>query len=158
MKRILLLLLTSFVLLTFSQVVHAEEPQLQIWLSDGQTVSIKLNEEPVTTYSDGQLIIKTTKTTITYPLEQVKKYTYTHLADGVSTLPSMKISFSVNGETLFFNGLNPDTRIAVYSASGQLVRSLNAGQQKNVKVSVSNLPTGVYVVKVNGATYKITKR
>ena len=51
---------------------------LQVLLSDGQVVSIDLNEEPRTTYRDGNLVITSTKNTMTYPLEQVKRFTYTN--------------------------------------------------------------------------------
>ena len=72
MKKLILFLLVT----AFSMAAHADEAELQVWKSDGQVVSISLDEQPVTTYADGNLVIKTSKTTITYPLEEVKKYTY----------------------------------------------------------------------------------
>ena len=85
MRKILLLILASVCTMT-----KADEKVLQIWQSDGQVMNINLNEEPKTTYADGNLVITTNKTTITFPLEKVKKYTYTTLADGISTIPTMK--------------------------------------------------------------------
>lgn len=72
MKRIFLNLIVT--VLTLS--VHAEEAKLLVWQADGQVVTFDLDEEPVTTYSDGNLVITTTSKTVTYPLEQVRKYTY----------------------------------------------------------------------------------
>ena len=72
MKKLILFLLVT----AFSMAAHADEAELQVWKSDGQVVSFALDEQPVTTYADGNLVIKTSKTTITYPLEEVKKYTY----------------------------------------------------------------------------------
>ena len=70
-KTILFLLLT-----VFSIAAHAIEAKIQVWQADGTVVTFSLDEEPVTTYADGNLIIKTSKETITYPLENVRKYTY----------------------------------------------------------------------------------
>jgi hypothetical protein len=70
-KTILFLLFTAFPI-----AVHAVEAKLQVWQADGTVVTFSLNEEPVTTYEDGNLVIKTSKETITYPLENVRKYTY----------------------------------------------------------------------------------
>lgn len=53
-----------------------DEAGLQVWMSDDQVVTISLDEEPKTTYSDGKLIITTSKTAVTYPLEDVRKFTY----------------------------------------------------------------------------------
>lgn len=72
MKRIFLNLIVT--VLTLS--VHAEEAKLLVWQADGQVVTFDLDEEPVTTYSNGSLVITTSSITVTYTLEQVRKYTY----------------------------------------------------------------------------------
>ena len=153
MRKILLLILVSVCTMT-----KADEKVLQIWQSDGQVMNISLNEEPKTTYADGNLVITTNKTTITFPLEKVKKYTYTTLADGISTIPTMKAAFSKDGETLTFTNVKPNSIILLYNMAGQLLRKIDSGKDGKVTLSVSVFPTGVYVIKANGATYKITKR
>ena len=130
---------------------------LQIWQTDGNIVNIDLNEQPVTTYSEGNLIITTTKTVITYPLEKVAKFTYVS-ADGISNLESMRTKFSRDGETLTFTGLEQGTEIAIYASSGQMMHRIKADSQAKTTVSVSGFSPGVYLIKVNSVTYKITKR
>ncbi len=49
---------------------------LKIWMADGEVVSLALDEEPKTSYADGKLVVKTTAKTFTYPLENVRKFTY----------------------------------------------------------------------------------
>jgi len=72
MKKLLLLLTVLFVAI----VAKADDMVLQVLLSDGQVVSINLNEEPRTTYQDGNLVITSTRNTVTYPLEKVRRFTY----------------------------------------------------------------------------------
>lgn len=136
----------------------ADDRVLQVWQADGQVLNISLSEEPKTTYSDGNLVITTTKTTISYPLEQVKKYTYTTVETGISGPEAMKAMFSADGESLMFTDIKPNTTVFLFNVAGQLLRSFNAGKCSNFSVSVSTLPAGVYVVKANGITSKITKR
>ena len=57
--RVLLLVVALFVALA----VKGEDRTLNVWKSDGTVVSFSLDEVPVTTYTDGNLVIKTTKTT-----------------------------------------------------------------------------------------------
>lgn len=154
MKKTLSLLL----LFVFTLSTMADDMILQIWQSDGKVVNIDLNEQPVTRYSDGNLIITTNKATISYPLEKVTKYTYTtpELILGLENMTSTK--FSKDGESLTFSNLAQGTEIFVYSSSGQMMRKTKAGNQSKTTVSVSDLPTGVYLIKVNSITYKITKR
>ncbi len=60
------LLLLSMLCLSASTVM-AEDMVLQVWLADGQVMSINLNEEPRTTYNDGNHGIPPTKTTVPDP-------------------------------------------------------------------------------------------
>ncbi len=101
MRKILYVL----VLMAIPSLAKADDMILQILQSDGQVYSINLSDEPVTTYSDGNLVITTKKTTITYPLEKVSRYTYVS-ASGIEAPEAVRASFSQNGEELFLKGLN----------------------------------------------------
>ena len=154
MKKLLLLLMVLFA----TSLAKADDKVLQILLSDGQVVSINLSEEPRTTYQDGNLVITTTKNTVTYPLEQVKKFTYSSIATGIEAPQQLGVAFSKDGETLTITGLKPHTKVTLYNVAGQLLKTIDSKDSKKVVVSASQFPFGVYVVKVNGGTYKIMKR
>ena len=155
MLRLPLMALLLSVLLP--NVAMADDLVLQVWQADGKVMNINLNEQPVTTYSDGQLIITTTKTTVTFPLEQVVKYTYTD-ATGISSPEAVGSKMSADGESITFTGLKANTPVYLYTVAGQLVNMVTATGQPKTTVSVSGFPVGVYVVKANGVTFKITKR
>ena len=154
MRKILLLLTVLFA----TCMAKADDKVLQILLSDGQVVSINLSEEPRTTYQDGNLVITTTKNTITYPLEQVKTFTYSSVATGIDKPEKMGVAFSKDGEVLTLTGLKPHTKVTLYNVSGQLLKTIDNKDDKKVVVSASQFPFGIYVVKANGGTFKIMKR
>ena len=149
-----------FVLLTIAltMAAQADDRVLKVWQSDGQVLTISLADEPRTTYSDGNLIITSSKSSVTFPLEKVRRYTYESAASGIDEAKAVRAAFSRDGETLTLAGLKPGTAIYLYNVAGQLLRIIDSGTQPKVVVSVSNLPVGVYVVKANDVTYKITKR
>lgn len=152
-KTILLLLITALAV-----VAKADDRVLQVWLSDGRIMNINLNEEPRTTYVDGNLVITTSKTTITYPLENVKRYTYALVDAGISSPKAMNVVMSEDGETLTLDRIPSGTAVYLYNVAGQLLKKIDTRQKSKVSVTVSDLPIGVYVVKANDVTYKITKR
>jgi hypothetical protein len=154
MKKKLML----FVLLLVAVVAKAEEQKLQIWLSNGKIMTIKLTENPTTRYTGSNLVIQSSNTTVTFPLEQVKKFTYSANPAAINSPEVLGCEFSADGETLTFTGLQSGTEITVYSMSGQLLRQQTTGSETVTVVSVSSFSTGVYLIKVNGVTYKITKR
>lgn len=149
------LLLLAFAL---SVVSKADDRVLQIWQADGNVINIKLDESPKTKYVEGDLVITTAKSSIAYPLEKVRKYTYATIADGIAVPAVMVASFSNDGETLSFSGLKSGTTASLYNMSGQLLQKQTTGASGKLDISVSNQPAGIYLVKVNDVTYKITKR
>ena len=154
MKKLLLLLTVLFA----ASSAKADDKILQVLLSDGQVVSINLNEEPRTTYQDGNLVITTTNNSVTYPLERVRRFTYLSNNTGIDAPNTLGATFSNDGETLTFTGLKPHSKITLYNVAGQLLKTLDNGDSNKIVISASQLPFGVYVVKVNGGTYKIMKR
>lgn len=91
MKKAILFLLAA----VFSMAVHAVEAKLQVWQADGQVVTFDLDEEPKTTYADGNLVIKTSTRAITYALEDVKKFTY--------FLPNLRLLGDADGNGIVDN-------------------------------------------------------
>lgn len=153
MKKLLFLMIVLFVAIT----TKADDAVLQVWFSDGQVMSINLNDNPKTTYKDGNLLILTDNNSVTYPLEKVKRYTYA-TSTGIETPAKLSVSFSSDGESLTFTGLKPHTHISIFNVTGVLLKTIDSGNQSKTIISASHLPVGVYLVKVNGGTYKIMKR
>lgn len=158
MKHKRLHILTVLAALLMASIAKADNIALHVLLSDGQVVAINLNEEPRTTYKDGNLVITTTKNTVTYPLEKVKRYTYVNTTVGIDSPETLGAAFSTDGESLTLKGLKPHTKISLYNVAGQLLKTIDSGNGGKTVISASHMPIGVYIVKVNGGTYKITKR
>ena len=59
---------------------------------------------------------------------------------------------------LVLSGLKSGTSAQVFSTDGRMVQTLTANHNGTFRLSLSSLPTGVYVVKVNDTTYKILKQ
>lgn len=154
MKQLLFLFLTFILPLKGGA---REAWSLQIWQKDGNVQSISFTDEPVTTFSDGNLVVTTITTTITMPLEQVSKYTFITDTDGIADIKTENVTISQDGESITFDNLKPGTEITIHNASGMLIQQQKV-EQGTTTVSVANLPIGVYIVKANGITYKIMKR
>lgn len=153
MKKLLILMVMLFV----TMMAKADDRVLQVWFADGHMTSFSLDLSPKTTYKDGNLVITMIKNSVTYPLEQVRRFTYGYSSVDINT-PKIDVVFSSDGETLTFTGLRPHTPISLYNVAGMLLKTIDSGNSQKAVVSASHLPVGVYVVKVDGGTYKIMKR
>ena len=134
--------------------------RLVVWQKSGEKVYFDLTEEPETTFEGTQLVIKTTKTTAYYQLENVLRYTYegTKTAiDGPKLRPG-EIVFRQGADQMAFEGLSDGTRIDIYTLDGKLLKSQTARSSQQSVVSLASQPAGTYIVKVGDATYKFLKR
>ena len=151
------MLLISVSMMTFAQDVTQ---RLVVWQKSGEKIYFDLNEEPETTFEDGKLVIKTTRTTVYYQLANVLRYTYEGTMDAIDgpKLHPGEVRFLQGTDQMAFDGLPDGTTLEVYSLDGKKLFTKQAlGGQRTV-LSLASHPAGTYIVKVGDTTYKFMKR
>ena len=133
---------------------------LVVWRSETQKDYYVLTEKPKITMSNGDFILTTTNTTVTYKFEDVLKFT---LEDNSTTaIESVQAVAEPNVERqsdrVIFTGCAPKSAIRIYSIGGQIMDTQWTDDNGRAEVSISGLTTGVYVVKADNVTIKIAKR
>jgi len=156
------LLVSLFALLACMDVLAQNNAtqRLVVWQKSGEKIYFDLTDEPKTTFENGQLVIKTSKTTVFYLLENVLRYTYEGeipIVDGLKLNPG-EVHFMQGKDNMSFDGLADGTIIEVFSLDGKKLQSQTARGGQRTVVSLSSQPVGTYVVKVGDATYKFLKR
>ena len=153
MKKLYLIL---FLMCCYGSIMA--DQMLQIVKMDGQTHTINLNQEPVTTYQDGNLVITTINATISYPLEVVRKFIFISGTDDIQYLKGDKFEISRDGKFLTLSGLDKDTDAYLFSINGLLMERIHVTASTSISINLESYPLGVYMIKVDGATYKIMNR
>ncbi|MBR3114410.1 MAG: T9SS type A sorting domain-containing protein [Bacteroidaceae bacterium] len=139
----------------------ADSQRLVVWQKSGQKVYFDLTEEPETTFEDGNLVIRSSRTTVSYPLTNVLRYTYeggtiTDVGD-VKMRPG-EVRFLQNAEQMAFDGLQDGTILEVYTLDGVKIKTVKAQGGQRTVVSLADQAAGTYIVKAGEATYKFMKR
>ena len=130
-------------LLTATLSSLADSQRLVVWQKSGQKVYFDLNEEPETTFEDGNLVIRSSRTTVSYPLTNVLRYTY----EG-GTITDV-------GDVKMRPG---EVRLEVYTLDGVKIKTVKAQGGQRTVVSLADQAAGTYIVKAGEATYKFMKR
>jgi len=131
---------------------------LVIIQQDNSKVYYDLDEEPLTTFTPDDLVIKTQSTTISYPLNSIKQFVYEKGATGVEEVSRDGVCISQKDDQIIVTGLPIGKSVSLYSTDGyQKAKLVSDGSQRTI-LSLSQLPSGVYIVKADNITYKTTKR
>ncbi|MBQ7996043.1 MAG: T9SS type A sorting domain-containing protein [Paludibacteraceae bacterium] len=154
-KKFLLALGLFFSLMTAAQETRTH---LVVWAKDGTQVAYALSEQPVIKFSETDLLITTSLIQVSYPLEQMAKFSYEkHETQAVHDISADESVLLLDKEALLFLNLEPNTKIALYSVSGQVVFNRVISAFGEYAFPLSLLPQGTYVVQINNLTYKIVR-
>ena len=135
-------------------------PTLIVWLKSGEKVSYELADAPVTSFSDGKLIISTNKATISYERKNVLRYTFENVVTkGIELMPGeRRVEINREGDEITFRGLPVGSYARVYSVNGMLIEQRRVSDTQPQTISLQNRPNGVYIVKAGTETIKLMKR
>jgi hypothetical protein len=155
------LILTLLTLLSFYPNCQAQEAtqRLVVWQKSGEKVYYQLADQPETTFENGQLVIKTTKTTVYYQLANIVRYTYEGVNTAIDLMPNERsVSISNEGDAVTFQNLPVGSKVMLFASNGVLLEMLSAQGGQPLTVSIGHRPAGVYIVKYGSETIKLLKR
>ena len=130
-----------------------------VWHKDGSKVLFSLTETPKVTYADSLVTIQAA-TTIEYAFQAIQKMTFgTEAVVGIKELRTQnERPFSSDGETVTFLSADRDLLVTIVRLNGMVVRDFTVRRGQQSSLSLRSLPTGVYMLNVNGVTYKVKTR
>lgn len=145
---------------------HIEEVQTGVWqrsliveTRDGGTMEYLLDRRTKVRLEQPNLIIETEGTTLTYELDNLAQIRYGRkfITTGIHGEAIVNgQAFRMDDGVLFFDNLREGSLVEVYTVDGKAVMSRRCGGQ--AQLSLSQFPSGVFFVKVNGESYKILKK
>jgi hypothetical protein len=161
MKKILPLLVA--LLMVSAAWAQEEQPvqKLNVHMMDGQVVTFLLDQEPVTTFEPGQLILQTSgDAPIMYLLENVRKYTYEGLPEGIDSpvVAPGSILIRQNNEMMLIDGLPDKANVAVYTMDGKMLFAKRAVAGQSTMLIMGTYPAGTYIIHVGGASFKFVRK
>ena len=120
-----------------------------------------LVDKPKVTFEGTQLKVTCEKASASasFNLSDIIRFTYAGKdASGIDEMTVNPTEISMEEGVLVISQMKANSTVNVYSMDGKLVRQLTAQRAGTYRLSLSSLPAGVYIVKVDTITYKITKR
>ena len=158
-KTLLSQCFASVLLLLCSAPASAEEKTtLVVWTKDSTKVAYALDEEPKISFTTTDLVITVQDAEVSFPLENMLRFTYADDTDtNILDLYTGEPTFFLNGDYLLFPSLGKGTVVSLHALDGSLISSKTISNGGDYTFPLSGLSSGVYMVNVNGVTYKIVR-
>lgn len=122
----------------------------------GTTTDVELYTQPRVEFQGDMVVITSPVLNMEYPKDEVLRFTYKGGSLSVSG-PKGDADVSHDGDRLVFHNVKPTDQVAVYTASGIRVPVHLQRSGSDAALSLSQIPTGVYLLSVNGRTSKFTR-
>lgn len=137
----------------------AQQDCLVVWQKDGTKVLFALSEEPKVLYTDSMVTIEA-GTTIEYAFQSIRKMTFETEAVEAVREPATASGrpFARDGQTVSFESSDSDLQVRIVSMGGVVVKGLSVRRGERSQFSFQPFPAGVYLISVNGVTYKVMTR
>lgn len=142
----------------FTTVVGApktEAKKLVVYNTNGTFTEIMLSQQPFVKNKGSYIEISTTSTTISFELDKLQKMMFYNENDEVGAIND--VYQDSPREVINFNQLPPDSKIEIYDIEGKLLKRQRVGNESQA-LQLSELGKGIFLVRINGITYKISIR
>lgn len=153
--------LLFFLLFCFGIVAKAEDmpTSLVVWAKDGTKVAYALAEKPKITFTETDIVITANGIVVNYALDNMDRFTYESGGNtAIRNIRTGKVSFKLDDKSLLFLNLSVNSTVSLRTLDGTLVFSKTIKDSGEYSIPLSGLNSGIYLVAVNGLTYKIVKR
>lgn len=152
MKKLLLMAIALIACLN----IHADDFDLYIVSTSNTTTNYPVSTVRKLTFDKANVVVtRTDGTTITVAMDDIARMyldTATEV-DAIERTAADNAAIAWDGQQLTVNGTAD--RIHVYQAGGTLVMQQSA--TNNATLSLAHMPQGVYIVTVDGKSFKIVK-
>lgn len=133
---------------------------INVWMNDGSAISFLLAEKPRITLNNTFVYCKTEEEELTFPLNQVHKYTLEaneyHSTSISNHIKNGSVRYKDN--IVFLDGLASTSIIQIYNQNGILVESYRIGKENSSMISLEKYMPGIYIVRINDISYKLIKK
>ncbi len=144
-------------LMTFIGIFTASAQTLVLHHANGTTTDVELYTQPQVKFQNDKVLITSTVLNMEYPKSDVLKFTFKGTKTGISS-PKQQSDYSQEDGQLVFHGIKSTDKLAIYTVNGIRVPVNFQRSGSSATLPLASIPSGVYVLSVNGRTSKFTKR
>ena len=138
---------------------HAGQVALRVWTGPEASTLYVFSQRPVVRFTAQEIQVKANEAEFAIDKHEYVKFTFedSDIDDGVhSSTTEPSVDFKEGNVNIA--SIKPDSRVQVFALNGTNVLSVKAGNDGCAHISLSTLPAGVYIIRSQAGSFKITKK
>lgn len=152
-----LIVSTIALLMTIVRGGAVQAQTLVLWHANGATTDVELLTQPLVKFIGDKLLVTSPVLDIEYSAEEIVRFTYKGQNTRISEQKADDL-FSQKDGKIIFHGVSAADKIALYKTNGIRVPAHITVSDGDAYLSLYNLPSGIYLLSVDGKTAKFTKQ
>lgn len=150
------IILSVLCLLLLMGISKASAQTLVLHHADGKTTDVELYTLPQVKFEGDKVLITSTVLDMEFSKEDILTFTYKGGSLGISN-PKENVNVSQENGQLVFHGIKSADKISVHTLNGVRVPVRLQHSGSSATLPLSAIPSGAYLLTVNGRTSKFTK-
>ena len=139
---------------------------LVLWTKVGLRTEFSFGDQPLVTISGDVFTVTSQKTTVEYKAVDIEKFTVEYLNETSGQLVDAitppvlldKPLVSLTSDMLTISGCSPQSAVDIYSMDAKRVAHVRTDNNGRAQLSLAGWSRGVYIVKTEATTFKISRR
>ncbi len=152
--RFIILFVTFLMSFLALETLHAQN--LVLWHPDGSTTDVELYTQPHVLFIQNKVVITSSVLDMEYDKSDIVRFTYKGKDTGISS-NTKKTDFEQKDNKIILHNVRAVDKVAIYKSNGIRLPVHIIHDANDVILSLSSIPSGIYLLSVNGRTSKFTK-
>ena len=144
-------------LLALLGISQAEAQTLVLHHTDGTTTDVELYTQPNVRFVKDKVLVTSSVANLEYDEKDIIRFTYKGKNTGI-TSPSIDSDYSREEGCVVFHNIKSTDNISLYNTNGIRIPVRLTVQGSTAILPLSSVPSGMYLLNINGRTSKFTKK
>ena len=138
---------------------QTEQQCVVVETAAGQRMEYLLSDQPRIVHNDATVTLTTTNATVEFQTSEVSKI-YASTMDVVIVIKSIKTDGDIHltDDFVSLTGYTPHESVSLYTSDGKLLKQRTADSQGRLILSLTQLHSGIYIIKTQQQSIKFTKK
>jgi len=125
----------------------------------GVKTAIGMSQKPIITTNSSGYELSYGAFTANFAWNELKTMTIENREPSVTGIKEVSVQpFKLSPNEIAMSNMEPGTKVQVFSISGRQEMAVSVQADGSVTLSTAGLPAGIYIVKSNKSSFKITKK